>query len=103
MSPWLRKGWPTTNSIAKPPATPQWDSGPENIATNSLSEAGSHLPNGSRRRGAPLIPYRNFFDFLWVRGKNWDEATASHLWDFEKLAIGQRITRMLAEGSESGP
>ncbi|WP_226966648.1 site-specific integrase [Streptomyces phaeolivaceus] len=27
--------------------------------------------------------YCVFFDFLWVRGKNWDEATSSDLWDFE--------------------
>lgn len=27
--------------------------------------------------------YCVFFDFLWGRGKNWDEATSSDLWDFE--------------------
>lgn len=27
--------------------------------------------------------YAIFFDFLWARGKVWDEATADDLWDFE--------------------
>lgn len=27
--------------------------------------------------------YVIFFDFLWARGKTWDEATADDLWDFE--------------------
>ncbi|MEV5700755.1 site-specific integrase [Streptomyces anthocyanicus] len=27
--------------------------------------------------------YRVFFDFLWARGKNWCDADADDLWDFE--------------------
>jgi len=55
MSPWLRNGRPTASSIAKPPATHQWQSKLENIAASSLRGAGSHLPKGAWMRVMPFI------------------------------------------------